>query len=216
MDIDKTRAKLLEATLPHIAFDGWTEKALLSGAAELGLDQAEALTAFPGGSAEIIEYFSAEADRRLLAELEKHDLASMRLRERVALGVRLRLERLAPHREAVRRGLGFLSLPRNAGLGLKCLYRTVDAIWHAAGDTSTDYNFYSKRLLLAGVYSSTLLVWLNDRSEDFAETWAFLDRRIEEVLKVGGTLGRVLGGVLDLPDRILRARAGPRGSGPAS
>ena len=212
MDMDKTRAKLLEATLPHIAFDGWTEKALLAGVAELGLDRAEALIAFPGGPAELIDYFSAETDRRLLAELEKQDLADMRLRERVALGVRLRLERLAPHREAVRRGLGFLSLPRNAGLGLKCLYRTVDAIWHAAGDTSTDYNFYSKRLLLAGVYSSTLLVWLNDRSEDFAETWAFLDRRIEEVLKVGGTLGRVLGGVLDLPDRILRTRAGPRGT----
>ncbi|MEE8189520.1 MAG: COQ9 family protein [Kiloniellales bacterium] len=215
MDIDKTRAKLLQATLPHVAFDGWTEKALLAGAAELDLDQAEALNAFPGGPAELIEYFSSEADRRLLAELEKRDLAGMRVRERVALGVRLRLEQLAPHREAVRRGLGFLSLPQHVGLGLACLYRTVDAIWYAAGDTSTDYNFYSKRILLAGVYSSTLLVWLNDRSEDFAETWAFLERRIGEVLKIGGTLGRALGGFLDLPDRILRARAGPRGTRPS-
>jgi ubiquinone biosynthesis protein COQ9 len=82
----------------------------------------------------------------------------------------------------------------------------VDAIWHAAGDTSTDYNFYTKRMLLAGVYSATLLFWLNDESEDFAATWAFLDRRIGEVVRIGGSLGRALGGLLDLPDRILRAR----------
>jgi ubiquinone biosynthesis protein COQ9 len=121
--------------------------------------------------------------------------------------VRARLEQLAPHREAVRRALSYLALPQNAALGAKCLYRTVDAIWYAAGDTATDYNFYTKRLLLAGVYSSTVLFWLNDKSEGYAETWAFLDRRIAEVVKLGGALGRTVGGLLDLPDRILRGRA---------
>ena len=110
--------------------------------------------------------------------------------------------------QAVRRALSYLALPRNAALGAKCLYRTVDAIWYAAGDTSTDYNFYTKRLLLAGVYASTLLFWLNDTSEGRAETWAFLDRRIAEVTRLGGTLGRGIGALLDLPDRLFRGRAG--------
>ncbi len=208
MDGEKTRARLLKAALAHVAFDGWTGTALAAGAADLGLDPAAAANAFSGGPAELIEYFSAGTDRRMLAELEKRGLADLRVRDRVAMGVRVRLGLLEPHREAVRRGLSFLALPRNVPLGVKCVYRTVDAIWHAAGDTSTDYNFYSKRLLLAGVYSTTLLVWLDDRSEGSAETWTFLDRRIDEVLKVGGALGRAVGGLLDLPDRIFRQRAG--------
>ncbi len=157
MDIDKTRAKLLAATLAQVPFDGWTGRALRAGAAEAGLDPASALNAFPGGPAELIELFSAEADRRMLVELEARDLEAMKHRHRIGAAVRARLELLAPQREAVRRGLSFLAVPRNAAPGVRCLYRSVDAIWHAAGDTSTDYNFYTKRLLLAGVYSATLL-----------------------------------------------------------
>lgn len=204
---DETRDRLLAATLTHVAFDGWSGRALRAGAADLDLDAALAANAFPGGPAELLDAFSAEIDRAMLAELERRDLKSMKHRRRIATAVRARLELLDPHREAVRRGLSFLALPRNAALGAKCLYRSVDAIWHAAGDTSTDYNFYTKRLLLAGVYSATLLFWLNDESEGRAASWAFLDRRIEEVVKIGGSLGRVLGGLLDLPDRLLRGRA---------
>jgi ubiquinone biosynthesis protein COQ9 len=206
MNIDETRDQLRAAALLHVPFDGWTGRALRAGADDLGLEPALAANAFPGGPAELLESFSAEIDRRMLAALEARDLTAMRHRQRIATALRARLELLAPHREAVRRGLSFLAAPRNAALGARCLYRSVDAIWHAAGDTSTDYNFYTKRLLLAGVYSATLLFWLNDESEDFAETWAFLDRRLAEAIKLGGGLGRALGGLLDLPDRILRAR----------
>ncbi len=209
MNIDETRDQLLAAALAHVPFDGWTGRALRAGAADLGLDPALAANAFPGGPAELLEAFSAEIDRRMLAELEVRDLKAMKHRQRIATAVRARFELLAPQREAVRRGLSFLAWPRNAALGAKCLYRSVDAIWHAAGDTSTDYNFYTKRMLLAGVYSATLLFWLNDESEGFSETWAFLDRRLAEVIRLGGGLGRVLGGLLDLPDRVLRARPRP-------
>ncbi len=208
MNIDETRDKLITAALAHVPFDGWTGRALRAGAADLGLDPALAANAVPGGPAELLEAVSAEIDRRMLAQLEARDLEAMKHRQRIGAGVRARLELLAPHREAVRRGLSFLALPKHAALGAKCLYRSVDAIWHAAGDTSTDYNFYTKRLLLAGVYSATLLFWLNDESEGFSETWAFLDRRLAEAIELGGGLGRALGGLLDLPDRILRGRPG--------
>ncbi len=211
MNIDKIREKLLAATLDQVAFDGWTETALLAGAAQAGIDRAIARNAFPGGPAELIEFFSREMDHRMLAELETRDLAALKVRERITAGVRARLEGLAPHREAVRRGLGFFALPPNAVLATKCLYRTVDGIWYAAGDTATDYNFYSKRLILAGVYVSTLLFWLDDRSEGCGETWAFLDRRISEALKLGGGLGRALGGLRDLPERIFAKRTFAKG-----
>ena len=207
MDLERTRQDLLLATLPHVVFDGWTLTALRAGAADAGLDQGTWMNAVPGGPAELIAAFSAWVDRRTLETLETLDLDSMRVRDRIAAGVRSRLEILAPHREAVRRGLAFLALPQNAALGVKCLYRSVDSLWYAAGDRATDYNFYSKRLLLAGVLSSTTVYWLNDRSEGAAQTWAFLDRRIDEVLKVGGRLGKVMGGLLNLPDRLMGARA---------
>lgn len=209
MDIEETRRALLLASLPHVAFDGWSRKAILAGAEHLGLDTALALNAFPREGAELIEAFSDWTDRAMLDKLGALDLPGLRVRDRIATAVRVRLELLAPHREAVRRGLAFLALPGNAPLGLKTLYRTVDAIWFAAGDRSTDYNFYSKRLLLSGVYSSTLLYWLNDSSEDFAQTWAFLDRRISEVLKVAGNLGKAVKGALDLPDRLVSRFGAP-------
>jgi len=201
-DIDALRRRLLVATLPHVPFDGWSEAAMRAGAADAGLDMAVAMNAFPGGPLEILELFSIEADRAMLERLERCDLARMRVRDRVAAGVRARLEYLTPYREAVRRGLALLSLPHNTPLAARLLYRTVDAIWYAAGDTSTDYNYYTKRLLLAGVYSATVLFWLNDHSEEQAQTWAFLDRRIDEALSFGGTMGRAAKKVLDLPDRL--------------
>ncbi len=208
-DTDKLREDLLQASLGHVAFDGWSRTALRAAARDLGVDAALAQNAFPGGEAELIEAFSAWADGQMLDALEKQGVAAMKVREKIAAGVQLRLELLEPHREAVRRGLAFFALPQNGPLALKCLYRTVDAIWYAAGDRATDYNFYTKRLLLAGVYSSTLLVWLNDGSEGRVETWTFLERRIAEVLKVAGGLGKAVTGALDLPDRMAR-RFAPR------
>jgi ubiquinone biosynthesis protein COQ9 len=191
MPIEETRRRLLRAALPHVPFDGWTGVAMLAGARDLGLSAAEAANAFPGGPVEMIEFMSLEADQRMVEAMEREDLASLKVRERVALGVRRRLELYAADREAIRRALAVLALPQNGPLALRLLYRTVDAIWYAAGDNATDFNFYTKRALLAGVYSTTVLYWLNDKSTGAADTWAFLDRRIDEVMQVPKVLGKV-------------------------
>ncbi len=205
---DTQREKLLTAILPHVAFDGWSRVALRAGCADLGLPETELERHFPAGPADVIRFFSDQADREMLAGLEALDLGTMKIRDRVASAVRLRLGAVAAHREAIQRGLGFFAQPDHAALGLACLYRTVDAIWHGIGDRSTDYNFYSKRLLLSAVYSSTLVYWLNDDSEDSALSWAFLERRIGEVLKVGGRFGKTFGRLLNLPDRLAQMRPG--------
>jgi ubiquinone biosynthesis protein COQ9 len=222
MTMEKQRIELMEAVLPHVAFDGWSLRAIQAGARDLELESLESQNLFPGGVAELFEAFSALIDHRMMAQLEQQNPGAMKVRERIAAAVRLRLELLAPHREAVNRGMAWLAMPQNAQLGLSCLYRTVDAMWFAAGDRSTDYNFYSKRLLLAGVYSSTLLYWLNDRSDDHQDSWAFLERRIGEVLKVGGSLGKTVSGVLGLPEKLLERGlrfgqgGGLKGKGPGA
>lgn len=190
-DLDAARDRVLDAALPHVPFDGWTEATLTRGAADAGLAPHAALQAFPRGVLEAVEHFSRRADRRMMEALEARDRAALKVRERVALGVRLRLEQNAAHREAIRHALGLLALPLNAPLAAKLLYRTVDAIWYAAGDTATDFNFYTKRGLLAGVYGATLLYWLDDRSEGQADSWAFLDRRIAEVMRAPRALGEL-------------------------
>ena len=211
---EELRATLLAATLPHIAFDGWSFAALERAAEQSGLPTSEILRAFPGGGQgsvrDAVEYFSTDADRRMAEALAELDLEAMRVRDRITTAVRTRLEVLADHQEPVRRALTFLALPPNGPLGLKCLYRTVDAIWRAVGDTSTDYNFYTKRLLLAGVISSTTLVWLNDGSDDRADSWAFLDRRVADVMKVPQAVSRLKKTAEKFPDpaTLLRRFAG--------
>lgn len=184
-DRPKLRDDLLQAALPHVPFDGWTATALRRGAEDIGIAKDVARDAFAGGPADMVEHFSDWSDRRMLEALEGMDLPSMRVTERVRTAVEVRLRLAEPYREAVQRSLAFLAMPQNALLGAKLLYRTVDAIWHAAGDTATDWNFYSKRGLLAGVFSATVLYWLNDRSEGFADSLDFLDRRLRDVAGIG-------------------------------
>ena len=201
-DLEGLRQRLLEAALTHAAFDGWSPLLLRRAAADIDVSEAEAENAFPHGARDLLEYFSSETDREMLDALEQTDLESLKVRERVSLAVQTRLDLLLPHREAVRRGLSFLAMPQNAGLGTRLLWRTADAIWWAAGDSATDHNYYSKRALLVGVYSSTLLVWLDDQSGAQSDSKAFLERRIDGALKVGGRLGASLTQLLDLPDRL--------------
>jgi ubiquinone biosynthesis protein COQ9 len=130
----------------------------------------------------VLAYLSRRADERTVEAMEK-EAGDLRIRDRIALGVKLRIQNTFGGKESVRRGLALLALPFNGPLALRLLYRTVDAIWYAAGDTSTDFNFYSKRALLSGVFSSTLLYWLNDRSEGDQATWDFLARRIDDVMR---------------------------------
>jgi ubiquinone biosynthesis protein COQ9 len=200
LDNDAIRDEILLATLPHIPFDGWGQSALNRGAVDAGHDTATARRLFQGGAAELIACHSRYADRMMLEELERRDVDSMKVRDRIITAVRIRLEQNSEHREAVRRGLSLLALPQNTVLATRLLYRTVDAIWHAAGDISTDYNFYTKRALLAGVYSTTLLYWLNDNSDGFEATWAFLERRVADVLKVPKVMARASGILGRLPD----------------
>ena len=201
-ELEDLRRRLLDAALIHAAFDGWSPLLLRSAAADIDVSQAEADNAFPQGPRDLLEYFSTETDRAMLDALEQAGLESLKVRERVSLAVGTRLDLLLPHREAVRRGLSFLALPQNAGLGTRLLWRTADAIWWAAGDSATDHNYYSKRALLVGVYSSTLLVWLDDQSEGQSDSRAFLERRIDGALKVGGRFGATINQLLDLPDQL--------------
>lgn len=216
-DRNSDREQLADAVLAHVPFDGWTETALKTGAADVGIDFARALNAFPGGMAELLAFNHQRGDQRMVADLVRDEIASLKIRERITRAVRLRLTLVEHQREAIRAGLSFLLLPENAPLGPKLLYGTVDAIWHGIGDRSTDFSYYTKRALLAAVYSSTLLYWLNDKSEGHAATWAFLDRRIADVMKIPQVTGQIRAALERLPNplALLARRAGqPAGSLP--
>jgi len=208
----QSRDTLLLAALPHIAFDGWTDRAFQAGIADCGMKATDFHRFFPGGARDAVVHFSDWADRQMVAALADHDIAELSIRKRVALAVRLRFEGLALFREGVRRTLGLLALPPNAALGARCLYRTVDCIWYAIGDRSADFNFYTKRALLAGILSITTLYWLDDKSENSESSWAFLDRRIADVMMIPAFGSRLRRLADRLPDplgifRAVRARS---------
>jgi ubiquinone biosynthesis protein COQ9 len=170
---------LLDEVLRHVPFDGWSMRALESAA---GGDALTLDREFPNGVADAVRAFSDRADAAMVAALA-YDPPD-RVRDRIAAAVRARLEHLAPHREAVRRLTAWFALPGHQAVAARCLYRTVDEIWYAAGDRSTNFSFYTKRALLAAVYGATVLYWLEDRSEGFADTWTFLARRIDGITRL--------------------------------
>ena len=177
------KGAVLEAALKHVPFDGFSEKTLALAAADIEVDQATVARVFPAGSRSLVEYFSETADAEMEALLGKLDLKGMKVRNRIATAVRTRLSVLRPCKEAARRAAAFLSLPPNLVLAGTLVYRTVDAMWRATGDTSTDFNFYTKRAILAGVWSATLMRWFNDHSDDESDTEKFLAARIENVMQ---------------------------------
>lgn len=183
------RDRLADAVAQEAAFSGWTRLAMRNAGESLGA-AADVRRLFPGGPVDVLATLSRRADARTVEALEKEG-GELRTRDRIALGVKLRIQSTIGGKESVRRGLALLALPFNGPLALQLLYRTVDAIWYAAGDTSTDFNFYSKRALLGGVFSSTLLYWLNDRSADDEATWAFLERRLDNVMSIEKLKGRL-------------------------
>jgi ubiquinone biosynthesis protein COQ9 len=209
-DLVACKDALLEAVLPNVVFDGWSPAAVRAGAERLGLDEAESLRLFPDGPGEVALWLDDWADRRMLEALGGLDLAGMKVRARVAAAVTARLQALAPHREAVRRAIALKLSPFGVARAARIVYRTVDAIWYAAGDTATDFNFYTKRSLLAAIYTPTMLYWLNDGSDGAADTLAFFDRRLADVMKLpglGGRLKKAAGRATAPFDRLRRGRA---------
>jgi ubiquinone biosynthesis protein COQ9 len=179
----KLRRKLALAVGENAVFDGWTRKAVDSAAAQLGIDPVQARLAMPKTQAALVDLYIQEVDRSLEAWFTPERLAGMKIREKIRWLVWRRLEIMGPAREAVRRGLAIFAMPQNVPLALRISWRTADLMWRIAGDTSTDFNHYTKRMTLGAVYASTLLAWLEDQSDGWTETAAFLDRRIDNVMQ---------------------------------
>jgi len=177
------RDVLLDAALPHVAFDGWSDTTFRAAIADSGVDPALAQAVCPRGAVDLALGAHARGDREMLARLSETDLEGMRFRDKIATAVRLRLL-AAGDREIVRKGTVLFTLPHHAPDGARAIWQTCDAIWTALGDTSDDVNWYTKRATLSGVYSATLLFWLGDDSDGSAATWSFLDRRIDNVMQI--------------------------------
>ena len=183
MTLDEVRAALAPILPRHAAFDGWRREAVTMAAEQCGIDAGIAALAFPGGAMEMIDAWFESIDARMREALPREKLATLSIRMRITTLVETRLTLLARDREALRRAQAVMAMPRNAARAARLGWRAADVMWRAAGDESTDLNHYTKRLTLAGVYAATLLVFVDDESDDWAETRAFLARRIEGVMR---------------------------------
>ncbi len=186
-DFERDFDAVLNAALRHVPFDGWSARALMQGTKDAGFGPADAVRFFPRGAIDAIGRWSEMAD----AAMEKavvEAAATLNTRERIVYGIRARLTDLVEHKEAVRRAMSVLAQPQNAALGARLLYRTVDRLWYAAGDQATDFNHYTKRAILAAIYSATILFWIGDRSAGSEATWRFLARRLDDHMRVDSVL----------------------------
>ncbi len=208
--LDHVRRRICEAVLSKADKQGWGVSAMRASARALGIDDHQVKLAFPRGIPDLLLYYCADGDRRMTEALEAQDLSQLRVPEKITLAVRTRLDVVADEKEAVKRATTHLALPMNAPYATQALYSTVDAMWRATGDTSEGTTFYTKRLTLAGVYSSTLLVWLGDGSAEHADTWRFLDDRLGDVATFGKVSSSVRGLVDQIPGLFEQWRSGGR------
>ena len=183
MTLDELRIALARELPADAAFDGWNTAALSATAGRIGADADVAGLAFPDGALQMIDAWFASVDADMLTALPAERLSAMKIRERITALVEARLTILAPHREALRRAQAILANPLNAKTATRLGWRAADVMWRAAGDTATDYNHYTKRTILGSVYAATLLIFVNDESEDWVDTRAFLARRIDGVMR---------------------------------
>ena len=181
--LEALRARLAIAVGNNAVFDGWTAKAVASAAAQLGINLDQARLAMPKDASGLIDSYAAAIDAAMATAFPPERIQAMKIRERIRSLVWFRIESMAEAREAVRRGLAILAMPQNAPLAARIGWRSCDAMWRLAGDTATDFNFYTKRMTLGAVYASTLVAWLDDSTDGFADTAAFLDRRIDNVMR---------------------------------
>ena len=183
MNLDELRAALAPLLPEHAAFDGWSQAALTMAAEQLGVPPERARLAFPGGQSQMIDAWFDWVDKAMLMAFPPERIAGMKIRDRIRELILFRLETMRPQREALRKALAILALPQNVLDAGRLAWRSADRIWRVAGDTATDFNHYSKRATLMGVYGSTTLVFLDDDGADLADTRAFLGRRIDNVMQ---------------------------------
>ncbi len=185
------RDKIIESAAVIAAERGWTRAVLSEAAKESGYEPVMAEAVFPGGVIDAVNHFADYADRGMLRLLEDVDVNALRIRDRIRKALVTRMIFLEPHKDAARQAAGLWAMPPRGVHAAKAVWRTADRIWSWAGDTSTDYNYYTKRGLLSGIISSSMLIWLNDEDPEMRKTSAFVDRRIENVMQIGKTIGKI-------------------------
>lgn len=190
--LDAMRLALGPALADAAVWDGWSEAAVRAAAAAQGIDPDAAVFAFGGSAMAMIAAWVGSVDAAMVAALPAERLAKLKIRERIRTLVQFRIDAVAPHKEALRRALAIMAMPQNAPKALRLGWNSADAMWRLAGDTATDYNHYTKRITLGSLYAATLAVFVDDTSDDHAETRAFLDRRIEGVMKFEAAKARLL------------------------
>lgn len=191
--LDELREALASDLAANAAFDGWNNQAIDAAADARGVDRDVARLAFPGGAIGMIDAWFASVDVTMAGRFTPEQLGAMKIRERITVLVEARLAILAPHRDSLRRALAILAMPQNAPRAARLGWRSADAMWRLAGDTATDYNHYTKRAMLGGIYAATIAVFVQDDSEDYADTCAFLGRRIEDIMRFEKAKARFLG-----------------------
>jgi len=209
---DELKVAVLDAALKRAPDEGFTDAMLAAAGKNSGAAAEMLVHLYPQGPASLVEFFSEQSDAAMERALAEKNLADMKIRERISTAVLARIDAIRLHKEAARRAGAFLLMPANAPLGMKLLYSTVDAMWRASGDTSTDFNFYTKRAILSAVYSSTLMRWFNDTSEDESATHEFLAARIENVMQFEKFKAEMRERIKDMPSfaDVLKGFSAPK------
>ncbi|KAM1175733.1 hypothetical protein ACFXTH_028151 [Malus domestica] len=183
------QARVLQASLPHVIRLGWSEAAMIAGARDVGVSPS-IVGSFPRKEGTLVEFFMDDCLQRLIDRIESStdELKSLILSDRITKLICIRLEMQAPYISKWPQALSIQAQPMNVPTSFKQRAMLVDEIWHGAGDDTADFQWYVKRTVLGGIYSTTEIYMLTDDSPDFRDTWAFLDNRVKDAFDLKKTI----------------------------
>lgn len=188
IEYQEEQARVLQASLRHVIRLGWSEGAMIAGARDAGLSPA-IVGSFPRKEASLVEFFMDECLQNLIDRIDTgEELQNLAPSERISKLVRMRLEMQAPYISKWPQALSIQAHPSNVATSFKQRAMLLDEIWHAAGDDGSDIDWYVKRTVLGGIYSTTEIYMLTDSSPDFRDTWAFLDNRVKDAFDLKKTM----------------------------
>ena len=191
---EQIRESILSASLKFVPGYGWTKHAVEAGTESLGYPTVTAgVISDPDIS--LIHYHYRVSNEKLIKlmkkEMEEQKASGQEVKVTKFLkkSIEQRLIMNVPYMSRWAEALAIMTYPQNAPNSLTLGLELVDSMWHVGGDTNVDMSWYSKRLILLGIYKTTELAMMQDQSDGYLDTWAFLDRRFDDSKNLQELLG---------------------------
>ncbi|XP_064292268.1 ubiquinone biosynthesis protein COQ9, mitochondrial-like isoform X3 [Plodia interpunctella] len=180
---ENVKHSILERALDFVPKSGWSVESISAGAEAAGYPGV-AHGLFPNGGGDLVHYFNIKCNEQLVVQMKswpKENLKESKVPAKfIENAIFTRLLMIEPYKSTWPKAIAIQALPNNVSNCLATLLSLVDDICYHSGDRSVDFNWYIRRVGLAGIYKASELFYLTDKSQEGVATRSFINSRIRD------------------------------------